>query len=183
MAESALLTNRSNDHFPVVVAAGLRWLATVTLSLWMGGLLAIGAVVAPLAFQVLRSDPQFHGQVDLQNHLAAAIIGGSFRIFNKVCETAGLLMTTSLLILASRQRTGRNVGLLTASAAGLLTLSAAYLDFGLFPALDAARASVATAHFNALHSLYVGISNAQFLALLFVAVGLSLSGCADKERM
>ena len=36
----------------------LRWLHRVALSLWLGGLIAIGALVAPTAFHVLPRDPR-----------------------------------------------------------------------------------------------------------------------------
>ena len=34
-----------------------RWLHRVALALWLGGLIAIGALVAPTAFHILPHDP------------------------------------------------------------------------------------------------------------------------------
>src|SRR5665213_2436466 len=75
----------------------LKTVSYVTLALWLGGLIAIGAIVAPIAFHLFRTDPLFHGQLDLQNRLAATIIGGSFRVFNRLCEVSGVLLTVCIL--------------------------------------------------------------------------------------
>ena len=152
-------------------------LALISLSLWLGGLIAIGAIVAPQTFHLLRGDPSLVGQVDVQNHLAAGIIGGSFRIFNKLCEVCGFILTISTI--SATQFGGfagikRKLGVGTSFATIALTLTAVYLDYSVFPAMDGARAVGNTADFDRLHALYVNVSNVQLLGLLAVVLGIAL---------
>jgi len=50
---------------------------TVALGLWLGGLVAIGALVAPTAFHLTRSLPALAGSASLQNAIAGGVVGGS----------------------------------------------------------------------------------------------------------
>ena len=160
----------------------LKSVATITLCLWIGGLVAIGAIVAPLTFHVFRSDPAFLGRIDLQNQLAANIIGGSFRNFNRLCEVSGAILTACLagLTLRTEPRGGlqRKAGWSSVTLSILLTISALCLDFIVFPAMDAARAAGggtrARVEFDRLHLLYVNLSNVQLIGLLIVVIGFSV---------
>ncbi len=151
-----------------------RWLHTLGLGLWLGGLLAIGALVAPTAFGVVRADPAFAGNPALQARIAGGIVGGSLRHFNSLCYGCGALMLVVNALLWPRlSRAGRA----WATSALLVTLfllgTALYQGFGLFPALDAAQARGDKTLFDALHLRYERLSTqVQFpllLALAFLA--------------
>lgn len=154
----------------------LKSVSYVALALWLGGLIAIGAIVAPIAFHLFRTDPLFHGQLDLQNSLAATIIGGSFRTFNRLCELCGALLTACVIGMTYTGGSAglqKKIGLGTSFVCTALLISAVCLDFIVFPAMDAARAASNTPEFDQLHLLYVNLSNVQVFGLLVVAVALA----------
>ncbi len=149
-----------------------RWLHTVALSLWLGGLVAIGAFVAPTAFRVVRANPAFAGHPDLQALIAGGIVGGSLRVFNIVCYVcASLLLLANGLLWHSLSRAGRTWTLLAMLLTLLLLGTALYQGFSLFPALDTAQAQGNTPLFDALHARYEHLSiNVQFPLLLLLAL-------------
>ena len=69
-----------------------RTLHAVSLSLWLGGLVAIGALVAPTAFHVTRTAPAFVSNLSLQNAVAGGVVGGSLHLFTFLCYACGLLL-------------------------------------------------------------------------------------------
>jgi len=150
---------------PLVVISA-RSLHALALSLWLGGLVAIGALVAPTAFHVTRTLPAFAGNLPLQNAVAGAVVGGSLRLFNWVClaSAAGLLLTNFLLLPLSRRRPARAC----LAAAALLLLSALYLTFVLTPALDHAQALGQMPAFDRMHHQYEQISTLIQLPLLLL---------------
>jgi len=163
----------------------LKSVSYVTLALWLGGLIAIGAIVAPIAFHLFRTDPLFHGQTDLQNNLAATIIGGSFRTFNRLCEVCGVLLTACIVcmtITGSSAGIQKKIGWGTSVVCTALLISAVCLDFVVFPAMDAAKAAANIPKFDQLHVLYVNLSNVQVFGLLVVAIALAaLSSMSRSE--
>ncbi|MGI4787303.1 MAG: DUF4149 domain-containing protein, partial [Janthinobacterium lividum] len=81
----------------------------IALALWLGGLVAIGALVAPTAFHVARAAPVLAGNLAAQNQLAGAVVGGSLRLFNFLClGCAAVLLAANALLLhhTSRRWTG-----------------------------------------------------------------------------
>ncbi len=151
-----------------------RCLHTTALALWLGGLIAIGALVAPVAFQTVHINPALAGNPAAQANLAGGIVGGSLRRFNVVCLGCGGLLLLADGLLLARAGLGRRPRVWTALAL-LVTLalcaSALYLTFGLFPALDAAQGQGNMALFDSLHAHYERVStNLQFPLLIILAL-------------
>jgi len=143
-----------------------RWLHTIALSLWLGGLVAIGALVAPVAFHVTRI-------LSLPNAVAGDIVGGSLHLFNFVCYACGvLLLLSNALLLPHADRRWAVACLVTAS---LLLASALCLGLSITPSLDAARSLGNMADFDRMHHQYEQISTLfQFPLLLLLAWFASL---------
>lgn len=70
----------------------LRYLAVLTLVIWVGGILVLGAVAAPSIFDVLASQP------DGGRMLAGALFGAILRRFRLVSYAAGGLLLGTLLL-------------------------------------------------------------------------------------
>lgn len=74
----------------------VRWLTVVCLGLWLGGIIGIGAMTAPTAFQVIRtSETTASLSPEAQNALAGAIVGGALRLFNSVCAGISIVLLFS----------------------------------------------------------------------------------------
>ena len=140
-----------------------RTLHAVALSLWLGGLVAIGALVAPTAFHVTRSHPAFAGNLPLQNAVAGAVVGGSLHLFTFVCDGCGLLLLLANALLLRHARRWASAALVVT---GLLLASSLYLGLSLTPALDAAQARGDRAAFDGLHHLYEQASSLVQMPLL-----------------
>ncbi|BDI30936.1 hypothetical protein CCAX7_29870 [Capsulimonas corticalis] len=166
-------------NFWLSVAA--RWVQGVALSLWLGGVIAIGALAAPAAFHVTRAHAALAGNLALQNDIAGAIIGQAFRNFNVLCIVCGVLLLLSGMAVA-RLRPSPRVRRLTviSSVVTLILLGlTVYLQYALFPVIDAAKLQQHWPLFDRLHHLYVGITNAQLPLLLVVAWVISLRDTAS----
>jgi hypothetical protein len=70
----------------------LRFVALLTLVIWVGGLLALGAVAAPAIFDVLAAQP------DGGRMLAGALFGEILRRFHLVTYAAGAILLATLLL-------------------------------------------------------------------------------------
>ena len=139
-----------------MLIAAARWLHTLGFALWLGGLVAIGALVAPTAFRVIPHNPA----------LAGGIVGGSLRVFNVLCLVSGAVMLLADVLLWRRwPRPTRLCAVLTLA---LLVLTV-YLQWGLFPALDAAQAAGHHAAFALLHARYERLSGWELPLLLVIA--------------
>jgi hypothetical protein len=153
----------------------LRFLRDLGIALWLGGLIAIGALVAPTAFHLVRQLPQLHADKNLQTAIAGGVVGGSLRIFNVVCYVCGGLIIVAeafMLLNPSKTRTGffwTSFSLILAIA---LLGSAFYLGHVLFPALDLAQQQGNLLLFDRLHHLYEQLSGLQLPLLL----GIMLAG-------
>ncbi len=158
---------------PQFLLVSARTLHLLALALWLGGLVAIGALVAPTAFHATRTAPALGGNPPAQNALAGAVVGGSLRLFNFLClVSAAVLLTTNLVLRTTTDR--RWTGACLACTL-LLLLSALYLTFGLTPALDAAQARIDMAGFDRMHHLYERISTLfQFPLLLLLTLFTTL---------
>ncbi|MEO7717685.1 MAG: DUF4149 domain-containing protein [Capsulimonas sp.] len=148
-----------------------RWIHNVALSLWLGGVIAIGALSAPAAFNITRHHPAFAGNLALQNDIAGAIIGVAFRHFNTLCIVSGILMllASAAVFQLSQETRVRRLTVISLVVVVLLTGLAAYLQYGLFPVIDAAKLQQHWPLFDRLHHLYVALTNAQLPLLLIVA--------------
>ena len=71
----------------------LRYAALLMIVIWVGGLLALGAIAAPAAFEVLASRQIADGRL-----LAAALFGEILRRFHIVSYVAGTLLLGSLIL-------------------------------------------------------------------------------------
>jgi hypothetical protein len=70
----------------------LRFVALLTLVVWVGGLLALAAIAAPSIFDVLASTQPDNGRV-----LAGALFGEILRRFHLVTYAAGVLLLGTLV--------------------------------------------------------------------------------------
>ena len=71
----------------------LRYAALLTLIVWIGGLVALGAFAAPAAFDVLQARAAENGRV-----LAGAVFGETLRRFTLVTYACGVLLLLTLAI-------------------------------------------------------------------------------------
>ena len=143
-----------------------RTLHLLALALWLGGLVAIGALVAPTAFHATRTAPALAGNLPQQNALAGAVVGGSLRLFNTLAfACAAALLAANLLLLpsASRRWTGACLGTTL-----VLLASTLYLALGLTPALDLAQAQGRMTAFDQMHREYEQLSTLFQLPLLLL---------------
>ncbi|MCW3060747.1 MAG: hypothetical protein JWQ02_2568 [Capsulimonas sp.] len=157
-----------------------RWIHNVALSLWLGGVIAIGALSAPAAFNITRHHPAFAGNLALQNDIAGAIIGVAFRHFNTLCIVSGILMllASAGLFRLSQEPRARRLTAISAVAVVILTGLAVYLQYGLFPVIDDAKLQQHWPLFDRLHHLYVALTNMQMPLLLVVAWVVALRDTA-----
>jgi uncharacterized membrane protein len=73
----------------------LRYVYVLALAVWLGGMILLGAVVAPLTFQVLQaSDP------DTGRLLAGELFGAVLNRFHFVAYGAGALLLVTLVAMA-----------------------------------------------------------------------------------
>lgn len=135
-----------------VIAA---WLHIVAIGLWMGAMIGVGALVAPVAFQMAREQ-------------AGTILGESFRRLNYFGLGCAAVVGATTLVecLARRIRPASLVRLALVAGSGLI---AWYLGWQLFPQLDVLREAGQTAEFDLLHQRYEQLGHAQFYLLLGAA--------------
>lgn len=69
-----------------------RFVALLALVIWVGGLLALGAIAAPAIFEVLATQP------DGGRMLSGAVFGEILRRFHLVSYGAGALLLATLLL-------------------------------------------------------------------------------------
>jgi hypothetical protein len=177
---------------PVPLSAGrlallifVRWLTVVCLGLWLGGIVGIGAMTAPTAFNVIRESSTTESlSNEAQNALAGAIVGGTLRLFNSVCGGVSIVLLFSQILflgawpatppqprrVAAAGKPARDYSRILIGIELFLSIlligSLAYLAFSLFPAMDAAQARHDMAQFDLYHHRYERISMLQLPALL-----------------
>jgi uncharacterized membrane protein len=151
------------NSFLLVLARALHLLA---LAFWLGGLVAIGALVAPTAFHATRTAPALAGNPALQNALAGAVVGGSLRGFNFLClACAAVLLASNLLLLPQTSRRWTGACLVTSL---ILLASTLFLAFDLTPALDFAQSRGDMLAFDKMHHEYEQLSTLFQLPLLLL---------------
>lgn len=158
---------------PPFLLVAARTLHSVALSFWLGGLIAIGALVAPIAFHVTRSAPALVGNVPLQNALAGGIVGGSLHLFNYLTLACGaVLLVSSFALQPVSNRRWTSACLVVILA---LLISALVLTFGLTPAMDAAQSRGDFGAFDRMHHSYEQLSTLlQFPLLLLLTLFAAL---------
>jgi hypothetical protein len=148
----------SSSRLAVVVAT---WLHIVAIGLWMGAMLGVGALVAPVAFQLARDQ-------------AGTILGESFRRLNYFgLGCAAVVGATTAVEALARRLTRASLArlALVALAAGI----AWHLGWQVFPQMDALRASGQMAEFDLLHARYEQLGHAQFVLLLGAALTTAIA--------
>jgi uncharacterized membrane protein len=145
-----------------------RWVQQVCLGIWIGGLLVIGAIVAPVAFR--------HAGLDLEH--AGNVVGNSFTRFNVVCAVTGALLLFGqavewAMLRQTSAKWRKLAGLRLLCVAGMLTLTA-YLGGSVGPKMFADRAAGRKAAFDAAHRFYGNMARVQvylaFGAVLFTVL-------------
>ncbi|MEO6214295.1 MAG: DUF4149 domain-containing protein [Vicinamibacterales bacterium] len=111
----------------------LRFAASVAIALWMGGLLALGAIAAPSIFDVIAARSVPDGRV-----LAGAVFGEALSRFQPFAYGAAAVVILSLVTRAAlgprpaRFRTRFSV-------LGLMLAATLYAGFVLTPQIERAR--------------------------------------------
>jgi hypothetical protein len=153
----------------------LRYAAVLALALWIGGLIALGALAAPAAFDVLGAGgPQGRA-------LAGSVVGETLRRFNLVAYSCGAVV---LLSLAVRGVLGPRPRRFAIRVAGLLLMigAAGYAGGVVAPRIARAQGAIGAApstldpadprrvEFGRLHATSVSVQLVPLLgglALLF----------------
>jgi hypothetical protein len=154
----------------------LRYAYVLALVVWLGGMVVLGAIVAPATFQVLQASAPENGRL-----LAGALFGDILARFHYVAYAAGVVLLVTLgtmAVLGPRPRHfALRIGLvfamlLVAVYSGVVvlgTIDAIQAEVGglpsLLPAADARRI-----RFDSLHVLSTRLMMANIvgaLALLF----------------
>jgi uncharacterized membrane protein len=69
----------------------LRYVYVLALVVWLGGMLILGAIVAPTTFDVLQASAGEHGR-----ELAGAVFGSTLARFHYIAYAAGALLLLTL---------------------------------------------------------------------------------------
>jgi len=145
-----------------------HWLHQVALAMWLGGILIIGAVVAPSVFGSARAAGDSHAGTPLYD-FAGLVMTEAFRRFNGVVLLAGLLMLICGLAYGIPAPICRKGVLARAAFTGAAWTCAAWLSYSLFPQLLAARETGNTEVFKAMHETYSNGFKFQMVMLLATA--------------
>lgn len=143
---------------------------TIAYALWLGGVIVIGAVVAPSAFAVAAHAPQLAGDRQAQNAIAGGIVGASLKSFNILSYVCGLMMlfADAFESLGGFGERFRRLTFARSMMTVVILAISLYLGTHLMPLLDVtARGTVA---FELLHHEYVYITEAQIPILLLIPV-------------
>jgi hypothetical protein len=145
------------------------WLHSVAYAVWLGGLIGIGAFVAPNVAIVIHHYPAFAHDQAAQTAILTNIIGNSFRLFNIACYAcAGCMVLSDLLQAASADPGYRQFTFARTFFTLCLLGSALYLGLMLFPQMDHARVLGHMRLFDMLHKRYVLVSECQLVPLLII---------------
>lgn len=113
----------------------LRYAALVAIALWVGGLIALGAVAAPAIFNVIDVQRVADGRM-----LAGAVFGEVLRRFHVVTYACGAAVLLSLVVRAALgPRPSRFAVRFTLGSVMLAAML--YSGFVLTPAIERARAA------------------------------------------
>jgi hypothetical protein len=96
----------------------LRYAYLLALVIWLGGMLVLGAVVAPTVFQVLQARDPAAGRV-----LAGALFGGVLDRFHYVAYGCGAILLLTLVLMAVLGPRPAQFAVRTALAAIMLTIA------------------------------------------------------------
>ena len=114
----------------------LRYVYVLALAIWLGGMVVLGAVVAPTTFQVLQASEPAAGRL-----LGGAVFGAILSRFHYVAYGAGImaLMTLTAMALLGPRPRGFAV---RSSIVGLMLVVALYSGFAVLREVDAIQQEV-----------------------------------------
>jgi hypothetical protein len=96
----------------------LRFLSIAMLAVWIGGLVALGAVAAPAVFATLEAQDPAGGRT-----LGGLVFGQIFQRFQIVSVILGLLLAVTLALRTSLGARPRRLGLRLSTVAGMILVS------------------------------------------------------------
>jgi len=152
----------------------LRYVSLLALVVWVGGLVALGAIAAPVTFDVIAARQVPEGRV-----LAGAIFGGILQQFHYVSYACGLVMPLALTARAVLGPRPRRFALRVGIAAAML-LAVGYSGMIVAPRIEALQQRIGIApsslpegdprrvEFGQLHGLSTGIQLIPLLGGLFL---------------
>jgi len=114
----------------------LRYVYVLALALWLGGMVVLGAVVAPTTFQVLQASEPAAGRA-----LGGAVFGAVLARFHYVAYAAGtlaLLALSAMALLGPRPRSFA----VRSTIVALMLLVALYSGFAVLREIDAIQLEV-----------------------------------------
>ena len=114
----------------------LRYVYVLALALWLGGMVVLGAVVAPTTFQVLQASEPASGRA-----LGGAVFGAVLSRFHYVAYAAGTLALLALSAMALLGPRPRNFAVRSTIVA-LMLLVALYSGFAVLREIDAIQHEV-----------------------------------------
>jgi hypothetical protein len=117
----------------------LRYVYVLALVVWLGGMVVLGAVVAPATFQVLEAQAPQTGRV-----LAGAVFGLALDRFQYVAYGCGLLVLLSLAVMAVLGPRPAAFAVRSAIAAAMLGV-ALYLGFVVYRNIDLVQHEIGAA--------------------------------------
>ena len=117
----------------------LRFAGLLALAVWLGGLLSLGGIAAPVAFEVAESQQVANGRA-----LAGAIVGEALRRFHLVSYACGGMLLASLVARAILGPRPRRFGVRTGIAAVMLG-TALYSGIVVTGRLERLRKEIGTA--------------------------------------
>lgn len=122
-------------HYNDVMLA-LRYVYVLALVVWLGGMVVLGAVVAPEVFGVLQSSDPVNGRA-----VAGELFGSLLVRFHYVAYAAGALLLATLAVMALLGPRPRGFALRCAIS-GTMLLVALYSGFVVLGTIDAIRGEV-----------------------------------------
>jgi hypothetical protein len=114
----------------------LRYVYVLALAIWLGGMVVLGAVVAPATFQVLQANEPAAGRL-----LGGAVFGAILWRFHYVAYGAGLLALVTLSAMALLGPRPRGFAV-RSSIVGLMLVGALYSGFAVLREVDAIQQGV-----------------------------------------
>lgn len=158
-----------------------RFFFILALAIWLGGIIAIGALSAPVTFYNIRHTATINIALEARNMLAGDIVGSQLRIFNYISYICGaiLLIAASAInnqISQKQQRVWKTAIILIA----LLLLISIYLGFGLFPVMDHYRQIRDMVPFDNAHHLYQWLVELQ-MPILMILIFQYAWATSDKQ--
>ena len=112
----------------------LRYVYLLTLVIWLGGMIVLGALVAPVTFQVLQAHEPVIGR-----ELAGELFGSILARFHYVAYGAGGLLLAMLFAMRLLGPRPRAVGVRAAIVAAMLLISL-YSGLVVLEQIDAVQA-------------------------------------------